>query len=444
MQRARVLNHAPESPAVATGDVPGGNVALVIVAGAWIVIALRYLAHRIVLSSDSMNNYVHVWWVARDLWHHGRLPWRMPVLGHGAAYAYPYGFTNWTVGALLWPVFGNWAVTLGTVLGVTGCIAATFVAFPELRRGWWAAAALANPAIIEALLFGQQAFAWGAALLLFGVAAWRRDRPLLAAVLVGLGQATHAAIVLPIGLLLVAGSSFFVRDRGRLWRWYGVALLITIPAIVLVFASPGYADSTMRDRIANFFSTLGLRVLIVVLPLAFVWARRTGIRALAPLALFVSLAISASVQVPLNVDFQWGALTRTANTASLDAYLQSSAFRPGATYRVLRGAGDGKLGLYHVLRAGGRLDSEMFPESMAIRNFSGTQQYAQLLCKRHVDYVIAYASYTASRGTNELAVLRQMQHAGGGVRVEPIQEGRGHIVYHVTREDCSGGSPSSP
>ena len=41
---------------------------------------------------------------------------------------------------------------------------------------------------------------------------------------------------------------------------------------------------------------------------------------------------------------------------------------PGATYRVLRG-GDGKLGMYHVLRAGGRLDSEMFPESMAIRNF---------------------------------------------------------------------------
>ena len=107
MQRTHVLNHAPETPAATTDDMPGGSVALVVVAGAWIVIAFRYLAHRIVLSSDSMNNYVHVWWVARDLWHHGRLPWHMPVLGHGAAYAYPYGFTNWTVGALLWPVFGD-------------------------------------------------------------------------------------------------------------------------------------------------------------------------------------------------------------------------------------------------------------------------------------------------------------------------------------------------
>jgi hypothetical protein len=443
VQRADVLNRAPEPPAAPAGDVPGGNVALLLVAGAWIVIAVWYLAHRIVLSSDSMNNYVHVWWIARDLWHHGRLPWRMPVLGHGAAYAYPYGVTNWTFGALLWPVFGDWGVTLTTVLGAAGCIAATFAAFPELRRGWWAAAALANPAIIEALLFGQQAFAWGAALLLFGVAAWRHHRPLLAAVLVGLGQATHAPIVLPIGVLLVAGAFVFARNRRRLLGWYALSLLITIPAVALVFASPGYADATVRDRVANFFSTLGLRVLIIVLPVVFALARRTGFRAFGPFALFASLVISASVQVPMNVDFQWGALTRTADTASLDAYLHSPQFHPGATYRVLRGAADGKLGLYHVLRAGGRLDSEMFPESMAIHSFASTQEYARLLCNRDIDYVIAYASYTASRGTNEVAVLRHLEHAGGRVRVEPIETGRDHVVYHVTRQGCSEGSPPS-
>jgi hypothetical protein len=445
VQPALVLNHTPESSEVASDDVPGGNVALVVIAGAWIVIAVRYLSHRIVLSSDSMNNYVHVWWVARDLWHHGRLPWHMPVLGHGAAYAYPYGFTNWTVGALLWPVLGNWGVTLCTVLGVAACIAATFVAFPELRRGWWAAAALANPAIIQALLFGQQAFAWGAALLLFGIAAWRRDRPLVAAILVGLGQATHAAIVLPIGLLLVGIGCWFVPDRGRLLRWYGVSLLITIPAIALVFASPGYADSTTRDRLVNFVSTLGLRVLVVVVPLVLVWWHHTGVRVLAPLALLALVVVNAALWMPMNVDFQWAGLSRTANTASLDAYLRSPAFRPGATYRVLRGTGDAKLGLYHVVRAGGRLDSEMFPESMAIRNFSDTQQYARLLCERHVDYVVAYASYTASHGTNELAVLRQLAaHPLVNVRIAPVEQARGHVVYRVTRPGCPGGSSPSP
>jgi hypothetical protein len=136
------------------GEIPGALVALVLLGAAWIVVLVLYLRHAIVLSSDSVNNHVHVWYIARDIWHHARLPWRMPVLAHGDAFAYPYGFVNWTSAALAWPLFGNWTVTLWTVLGVVGCIVATFAAFPELRSGWWAAAVLANPAIIDALLFG--------------------------------------------------------------------------------------------------------------------------------------------------------------------------------------------------------------------------------------------------------------------------------------------------
>ena len=74
--------------------VPGGNIALALMVLAWVGALAIYLDHRIVLTSDSMNNYVHVWGIARDLWHHGHLPWRMPVLGHGDAFAYPYGLTN--------------------------------------------------------------------------------------------------------------------------------------------------------------------------------------------------------------------------------------------------------------------------------------------------------------------------------------------------------------
>ena len=44
-------------------------------------------------------------------------------------------------------------------------------------------------------------------------------------------------------------------------------------------------------------------------------------------------------------------------------FVTSSAFRPGLTYRVLR-TSDGKVGMYQVIRAGGRLDSEFFPESI--------------------------------------------------------------------------------
>ena len=135
--------------------------------------------------------------------------------------------------------------------------------------------------------------------------------------------------------------------------------------------------------------------------------------------------------------FQWKAFTRTTNTASLDTFLRSPQFVPGATYRVLRGAGDTKLGMYHVLLAGGRLDSEMFPESEAMRNFKTIGDYAQLLCERHVDYVIAYDSYTASRHTNELAVLRRLAaDPSQPAHVQPIEQGPGHTIYRVNRSGC--------
>jgi hypothetical protein len=423
----------------ATGEVPGARVALVLLGAAWIVVLVLYLRHAIVLSSDSINNHVHVWYVARDVWHHARLPWRMPVLAHGDAFAYPYGFVNWTTAALAWPLFGNWVVTLWTALGVVGCIVATFVAFPELRSGWWAAAVLANPAIIDALLFGQQSFAWGSMLLLFGVAAWRRGHPAWAAVLVGLGQANHAAIVLPIGVLLVAFALVISRDRLEILRWYALSLAITLPAIWLVFASPTTVQTGTGAEIVDFFGTLGPRVFIVALPILCVVLQRTGIPALAPVGLVVALVAGLSFEVPLNVGQQWHALVRKdADTASLDAFLRSPEFVPGLTYRVLR-AGDGKLGLFHVLRAGGRLDSEMFPESMAgDRSFHDPGVYAAFLCARKVDRILHDDTHDETRHTDEIEMIDALErepHRGVGLR--RIASGVGWQADAVDRSGCT-------
>jgi hypothetical protein len=61
----------------------------------------------------------------------------------------------------------------------------------------------------------------------------------------------------------------------------------------------------------------------------------------------------------------------------------------------------------------------------------------QLLCARHVDYVIAYDSYTASRHTNELAVLRRLAaDPSQPAQVQPIERGPGHTVYRVNRSGC--------
>src|SRR5262249_45403641 len=79
--------------------------------------------------------------------------------------AFPYAFIPWISAALLRPLLGDWVVTLWLVVGTIGLIAATFWAFPELRRGWWAAAVLVNPALVVASIIGQLPFLWGASML---------------------------------------------------------------------------------------------------------------------------------------------------------------------------------------------------------------------------------------------------------------------------------------
>jgi len=433
--------HARGAAESDTHDIPGARVVVVLLAAAWVVVLVLYLRHAIVLSSDSVNNHVHVWYIAHDLWHHARLPWKMPVLAHGDAYAYPYGFVNWTTAALVWPLFGNWAVTLWTAIGVVGCIVATFVAFPELRRGWWAAAVLANPAILEALLFGQQSFAWGSMLLLFGIAAWRRGHYAWAAIIVGIAQANHAAIVLPMAVLLVACYLPFAPDRGALLRWYALSCVIALPAVWLVFASPTTAQSTTSQELGNFFITLGPRTYMIFFPIICVLLQRTGIRALAPVGLVIALIGHVGFEIPLNVGQQWSALVHNgADTTSLDAYLRSPAFEPGATYRVLRG-GDGKLGMYRVLRAGGRLDSEMFPESMAIRNFRDVDDYAAMLCARGIDRIIHYDTYDEARHTNEVGMIESLEQTpAGGVALRTLTSGSGWQVVAVDRSQCPAAS----
>ena len=59
---------APERRAGTAGThAPrGGRVAVAVVGAAWVAIGARYLGHRIALSSDSVNNHVHVWYIAHE------------------------------------------------------------------------------------------------------------------------------------------------------------------------------------------------------------------------------------------------------------------------------------------------------------------------------------------------------------------------------------------
>jgi hypothetical protein len=384
-----------------------GDAVAAVLACAWLGGLGLLIRHRLVVSHDTMINYAHVWYVSKRLWGGHGIPFRMPVLGHGQAFAFPYGVVPWLTAAVARPLAGDWIVTLWLVLGIAGLLAATFLAFPELRRSWAAATVLLNPALVAAALIGQLPFTWGAALLLGAVAAWRRGRPGWAALLCALAQVTHPAVVAPIAFGAVALRLPFEPPPGRrtLLRWYGLSLLPMIPAAWLVVRSPVFEDSSTAVKLANFVTTLAPRCLVLVIPIALLLAlhgrsgvgRRPGWTG--PAAFFATAALLAVTWRPLLLPEASGSLWREPDRAML-TFLASPAFEPGATYRVLR-VPDFKVSLYQLIRAGGRLDSEFFPESIVRRRWPSAAEYGAFLRRRHVDYVMIWGRYDRVFHVNE-------------------------------------------
>ena len=392
-----------------------GAVALAAVGIAWAAGLVMILLHRVYVTNDSLSNYIHVWYVADRFWHGHGIPLHMPVLGHGDAFAFPYGFFPWFSAALLRPVFGDWIVTLWLAVGALGVIATQWWAFPELRGGWWTALLLANPMLIEGPLLGQLPFLWAVAMLFAAIALWRDGRRLPASIALGFAQATHPAVMLPIVGLLVLARLIWEPQRPRLLACYGLSLAIAAPAAWLAVASPSLSDSSTGTLVANFYDTVSLRAIVVAAPFIGLVVQRTPL-ARVPAVILVGLVVLNLILVPVRKNqFAWTALTRSPDE-SLQTYIHSSAFKPGATYRILRVA-DGKFGMYQLLRAGARLDSEPFPESIDRRSFDSASAYAAFLSKRNVDYVIIYAAYDERYRTNEHALLRALAAAPSCARL---------------------------
>jgi hypothetical protein len=99
--------------------------------------------------------------------------------------------------------------------------------------------------------------------------------------------------------------------------------------------------------------------------------------------------------------------------------------------------------MYETIRHGGRLDSEFFPESIAIQSWPSAADYSKFLVQRHVDDVMLWHSYTRRWRTNEHALLEQLtkttadQCAHGLVRTRhEVAAGR-YDVYSVDRSCAS-------
>ena len=408
-----------------------GPFALLAVSVGWAFMLALVLRHSIFVTNDSLNNYAHVWYISDRLWHGHGVPLHMPVLAHGEAYAFPYAFIPWFSAALLRPLFGDWTVTLWLVLGFLGTVAAMWWAFPEVRGGWWFALLLIEPMLVESVLLGQLPFLWGTAFLFAAIACWRGSSPVSAAVLLGLAAATHPAVIVPIAAVLVVARLYFEPDRPKLLAVYIASLAIAAPAIWLTVASPTVGESSRTELLGNFFGTVILRAIVIASPFIALAVLRTPLARL-PAAIFVALISLNAILVPVrHNEFAWGAVNRDADS-SFEPFFSTPAFTPGATYRLLRVA-DGKVGMYETIRHGGRLDSEFFPESIDRRSWPDTDEYAQFLRKRRVDYVIIFDNYDARYHTNEHELLDVLVSGGGrsGYCAARMPHGDGYDIYRV-------------
>jgi hypothetical protein len=256
-----------------------------------------------------------------------------------------------------------------------------------------------------------------------------------AAILLGLAQATHAPVLMPIAGVMVFARLRWEPERRPLIGWYAVSLAITAPAAVMVLASPVVEDTSRAALVVNLFGTAGLRAVVVAAPFALAALRKTRAAAF-PAALF---AVVLVLNVPLTPirhnQFAWGSLGRDPDR-SMDSFLHSDRFVEGAMYRVAR-ASDGKYGMYDVMRHGGMLDSEMFPESMARRSFASAGDYTAFLAKRKVDFVVITGGYDSLYRTNEHQLLEGLaSRPEGGTCVEVWARNPAYDVYRVRRGTC--------
>jgi hypothetical protein len=382
-----------------------GWVALGAVVAGWVVLLAAVLTHPLFVSHDSISNNVHIWYVSSRLWAGHGLPFRMPMLAGGGAFAFPYAFIPWTTAALLRPLLGDRVVTLWLVGGFVALVTLIFWALPELRRGWPAAAVLVNPALVMALLAGQIPFIWATALLFGAIGGWRRQRTWVATLLAGLAMATHAAVVAPITVLLVAGYLPFTRCRRQLVGHFVLAALIAAPAAVILVRSPAIEQISLGFRIEQLVRTVGGRGTVVAVPILLSAMTVVGRRWIAPAAVALFGLVHLASLGPMN-RYAWASPWRRPDERVM-ALIDSPSFVPGATYRVL-GFSDGRVSMYRLVEHGARLDSELFPESQARHSWTGVADYQRFLADRRVDYLVIWTSYDQRWRTNEHELVRRL------------------------------------
>jgi len=399
----------------------------------FIVLLALMASKRIFLGVDSINNYVHIWYLHETLIDQLRFPIHAAPLEGGAAPAVPYGIVPWVLGALLFELLGDRAVTLLFVVGLAGLVLAAGSARPAMRSPWMVVLFILNPFFVDAVFAVQLPFVWAAFLFFLYVIALDRRRYLWAGPLAWAAAATQPVFGGPaVALYALWVFSRTPRERRTLLLLAGVVALALLPIAWLTLATPALTDNGKALIFRSLIADVPRRGSILIFPFV-VQALQPSI--LRRYALVTGVLVGGLlISVPLaNGLFGWaegsylaGVLHDPGNPYR--AFIASGTFQPGARYRLLT-RNEREEGYYAIVREGGVLASDLFAESQFRRDFRANQ-YGCFLRAKGVDFVLAEAAYFRQYGTNERALLQDLERDGAIARAFVDASGR-YEVYDV-------------
>lgn len=401
-------------------------VSLLILGGLAVVAAL-VAVKRVYQGFDSVNNYAHVWYIAKHLFH-GSIPLRFDALEGGRALTYPYGFVPWTLSAALRPALGDFAVTWVTIIGVALILAVIYKT--RLQRSMWLLALfVAFPFTPQLLLNFQMAFVWG---LLFGfLYAHALDRGSVkwAALWLAAAALTHLLVMGPL-LTVYTVWVFYRRPDMRVrLEWLGAAAAPPLGVLCWYMTlTPAVSEADFTHIVLVTMATIGQRAAVFFFPFLI----RSWADSPAPALKMATGVWSAALLLALSAlwNSRFATYQGLVSSARDDyaVYLGSSVFEPGATYRMVEPPGR-ELGQYDLIRHGAVLASEFFEESKYHQDWS-PRTYACFLDAKQVDYVVLKQQYTALTKYNEEEVLESLVADGAAARVYS-DPGGGFNVYDV-------------
>jgi hypothetical protein len=411
---------------------------------ALILIALSLLTNPVFLAYDSMQSYSHIWFLSDQIFHHANFPLRISLLDGGYASTFPYGLVPFLIGAMIFPIFGNWTVVLMMTFVMLGTIWAATLVRPALRNPWLLLLFIMNPFYIDAIYAFQFVALWSIFFFFLFVWNFEHDRRLLAGVFLWLALSTHPVV----GSVGVAGYSaaLLLFDRPRVGKLAILCVPVAIalvPVVWMMLLTPAAGENSLKTEILAVLRVIPRRGTIMLAPFVLALLKPLVLRyyrvslAFFAAALGVGLMLATS-PIAIGDGSYYGVTHRSSDIYA--TFFASPQFHPGAVYRVME-PNDREDGMYFFIQNGAVLANEFFTESIFSNDWT-VSQYECFLSYKEVSYVVIEQAFVDSDHTNEKNLLGSFVTSGLAAITYADSAGR-FTVYDVQASNAQTPRPTS-